>query len=171
MRSEPPFPRTSDRELDAMTLKTDLDAAAATSSRAWTVTKVFAVAARRSGRPDSQLVEIFAVLDDLANRPDRESRAFVQNLANHGVEFKERVRELAVATELGEAFVEPWMLLLRGAASGILLGDLNAATHARDYTQLLITATAISVGAVVPLDGTDEEAARAEVAEWLETLD
>jgi len=162
---------TTNRKLDAVKPSSETVAIDPVSSRTWTVGKVMATAARRSERPDGQLVEIFAVLDSLANRPDREARAFVQELASHAAEFEERVRELATATEMGEAFVGPWMLLLRGAASGLLLGDLSAAVHARDFTQLLIAATAISVGAVVPLDGTDEEAARAEVAEWLETLD
>lgn len=184
------------------------------SSRVWTVEKVFDVAHLRSDRADGQLVELFTVLDDLANRADREARAFVQSLAEHVPDFEPRVRELVAEAHLGSAFAGSWMLLLRGTADTLLLGDLDAAANARRLVQLLIAAHVpagmlsglvddfdldheslldpsgplLIAGAestehepyepyeprgeeVVPLDRSDEAVARAEVADWLATLD
>ena len=94
----------------------------------------------RSGKPDGQLIEIFTVLDDLANRADREAAGFIQRLGDHVPDFEPHIRELVAAAHLTAATAGSWMLLLRGTAQTLALGDRAAAANARALVQLLVAA-------------------------------
>ena len=123
-----------------MNLKNDVGTSTPISSRAWSVAKVFDVAALRSEAPKGQLIEVFTVLDDLANRADREAAGFIAALSDHVPDFEPRIRALVAAAQLEASTLGSWMLLLRGSAQTLALGDRAAAANARQLVQLLIAA-------------------------------
>jgi hypothetical protein len=139
----------------------------ASRSREWDVAKVAASARARSDSAATATVAVFDVLGDLFTRADREARSFVTELARMSdpedavgdallVAFKDTFLALAVEARFSdpEEFASACGLLLSGATTRAIGGDLQSALRARDMARdLLQRHRATGFGVAQPFSG------------------
>ena len=154
MNTFAPVPQDPDLMLGA-TVVTPLPVVdAGGSSREWTVAMVETSARNRGVDPESRLLAVFDVLNDLFNRADREARTFVETLSSmtsgralndSQTEVLTNFRELmaSLATEARLTGVAELTLslrvLMKGAIVRAVAGDLEAGIRARDMAVDLVT--------------------------------
>lgn len=111
--------------------------------REWTVAKFESSARLRGYDPVGRLIALFDVLDDVTNRADREARSFVTTLAGTALVADLTRTITRLAAESGLRDVEDAVLSLRvlisGAATSALAGDLDSASRARAMARTLIS--------------------------------
>jgi len=115
-------------------------------TREWTVAMVETSARQRGVDPETRLLAIFDVLDELFNRADREARAFVEVLAEMStgralddsrteilVSIRALVDTLAEEANLADIddLASSWRILMKGAIVRAMDGDLESAARAR----------------------------------------
>jgi hypothetical protein len=123
------------------------------ADRAWTVAQIETSARSRGTNPESRLLAIFEVLDDLFNRADREARKFVVTLAEMSqgrpldtagteilVTFRALIDTFAAEASLRDpaGFALSWRILMNGTIIKAIEGDLDSALRAKEMARDLI---------------------------------
>lgn len=124
------------------------------ADRAWTIAQVETSARARGTSPETRLLAIFDVFDDLFNRADREARKFVVTLAEMSqgrpldtagteilVTFRALIDTLAAEASLRDAtgFALSWRILMNGTIIKAIEGDLDSALRSKEMARDLIS--------------------------------